>query len=121
MTQTPIDPLSDEWMDNIQAETSTPPSLKTLNKMTTKKSSALATRGLDSFKMFQAKEFVSGYQNLVTINRLINPKYVVGLFVSLTSILVVGLQLKITSQKVLSCGTTSKPLAWHLIPPLKKV
>ena len=38
--------------------------------MTTKKSSALATRGLDSFKMFQSKEFVSGYQNLVTIQPL---------------------------------------------------
>jgi hypothetical protein len=70
MTQTPIDPLTDEWMDNIQAETVTPPSLKTLNKMTTKKSSALATRGLESFQMFQSKEFVSGYQNLVTIQPL---------------------------------------------------
>jgi hypothetical protein len=58
MTQTPFD---------TQAEL---PSLKTLNKMTTKKSSALATRGLDSFKMFQSKEFVSGYQNLVTIQPL---------------------------------------------------
>lgn len=38
--------------------------------MTTKKSSALATRGLESFKMFQSKEFVSGYQNLVTIQPL---------------------------------------------------
>ena len=58
MTQTPFD---------TQAEL---PSLKTLKKMTTKKSSALATRGLDSFKMFQSKEFVSGYQNLVTIQPL---------------------------------------------------
>ena len=58
MTQAPFD---------TQAEL---PSLKTLNKMTTKKSSALATRGLDSFKMFQSKEFVSGYQNLVTIQPL---------------------------------------------------
>jgi len=80
MTQTPIDPLTDEWMDNIQTETTTPPSLKTLNKMTTKKSSALATRGLDSFKMFQAKEFVSGYQNLVTIQPL-NKSKVRGWFV----------------------------------------
>jgi len=70
MTQTPIDPLTDQWMDNIQAEAVNPPSLKTLNKMTTKKSSALATRGLESFKMFQSKEFVSGYQNLVTIQPL---------------------------------------------------
>jgi hypothetical protein len=38
--------------------------------MTTKKTSALASRGLDSFKLFQSKEFVSGYQNLVTIQPL---------------------------------------------------
>ena len=38
--------------------------------MTTKKTSALAPRGLESFKMFQSKEFVSGYQNLVTIQPL---------------------------------------------------
>jgi hypothetical protein len=38
--------------------------------MTTKKTAALASRGLDSFKLFQAKEFVSGYQNLVTIQPL---------------------------------------------------
>ena len=38
--------------------------------MATKKTSALATRGLDSFRLFQSKEFVSGYQNLVTIQPL---------------------------------------------------
>jgi hypothetical protein len=38
--------------------------------MTTKKTSALATRGLDSFRLFESKEFVSGYQNLVTIQPL---------------------------------------------------
>ncbi len=38
--------------------------------MTTKKTSTLATRNLDSFKLFQSKEFVSGYQNLVTIQPL---------------------------------------------------
>jgi hypothetical protein len=38
--------------------------------MTTKKTSALAPRGLESFKLFQSKEFVSGYQNLVTIQPL---------------------------------------------------
>ena len=70
MTQTPLDPLTPQWMDEFQSEMSAPPSLKTLNKMTTKKSSALATRGLDSFKLFQSKEFVSGYQNLVTIQPL---------------------------------------------------
>ena len=71
MTQTPTDIMSDEWMENIQTKTQTePPSLKTLNKMTVKKTSALATRGLESFKLFQSKEFVSGYQNLVTIQPL---------------------------------------------------
>jgi len=48
--------------------------------MTTKKTSALATRGLESFKMFQSKEFVSGYQNLVTIQPL-NKSKVRGWFV----------------------------------------
>jgi len=38
--------------------------------MPTKSSSALATRGLDSFLMFQDKKFVSGYQPLVTIQPL---------------------------------------------------
>lgn len=33
-------------------------------------STALATRSLESFQMFQSKEFVSGYQNLVTIQPL---------------------------------------------------
>ena len=67
-------------MDQFESETSTPPSLKTLKKMTTKKTSALATRGLDSFRMFQSKEFVSGYQNLVTIQPL-NKSKVRGWFV----------------------------------------
>jgi hypothetical protein len=80
MTQTPLDPLTDQWLDEFQAETSVPPSLKTLKKMTTKKTSALATRGLDSFRMFQSKEFVSGYQNLVTIQPL-NKSKVRGWFV----------------------------------------
>ena len=48
--------------------------------MTTKKTAALATRGLDSFRMFQSKEFVSGYQNLVTIQPL-NKSKVRGWFV----------------------------------------
>ena len=46
----------------------------------TKKTSALATRGIDSFRMFQSKEFVSGYQNLVTIQPL-NKSKVRGWFV----------------------------------------
>jgi len=50
------------------------------SSMATKKTSALATRGLDSFRMFQSKEFVSGYQNLVTIQPL-NKSKVRGWFV----------------------------------------
>ena len=46
------------------------PELIMTSLMATKKTSALATRGLDSFRMFQSKEFVSGYQNLVTIQPL---------------------------------------------------
>ena len=38
--------------------------------MAVKKTSSLATRGLDSFLAFQSKEFISGYQNLVTIQPL---------------------------------------------------
>jgi hypothetical protein len=48
--------------------------------MTTKKTAPLATRSLDSFKLFQSKEFVSGYQNLVTIQPL-NKSKVRGWFV----------------------------------------
>ena len=49
----------------------TPDYEKTMTaSMTTKKTSVLTSRGLDSFKLFQAKEFVSGYQNLVTIQPL---------------------------------------------------
>jgi hypothetical protein len=80
MTQTPLDMMSDQWMDQLESETTSAPSLKTSNKMTTKKTSALATRGLDSFRMFQSKEFVSGYQNLVTIQPL-NKSKVRGWFV----------------------------------------
>jgi len=40
------------------------------SSLTTKKTTALATRGLDSFLLFQDKKFVSGYQNLVTIQPL---------------------------------------------------
>ena len=36
----------------------------------TTKTAALATRGIKSFQLFQSKEFVSGYQNLVTIQPL---------------------------------------------------
>lgn len=64
-----------------QTEEQTPTTSKTSAKiMTTKKTTALATRGLDSFRMFQSKEFVSGYQNLVTIQPL-NKSKVRGWFV----------------------------------------
>jgi hypothetical protein len=62
--------MSDTWMDDIEAETQAKPTTKTTTTMTVKKTSALATRGLDSFKLFQDKKFVSGYQNLVTIQPL---------------------------------------------------
>ena len=71
MTSTPVDMMSEAWMDSIQAETKKPEqSFNPSTKMTVKKTSAIATRGLESFKLFQAKEFVSGYQNLVTIQPL---------------------------------------------------
>jgi hypothetical protein len=62
--------MSEEWMDDIQASIDSATSLNSSNKMTVKKTSALAARGLDSFKLFQDKKFVSGYQNLVTIQPL---------------------------------------------------
>ena len=62
--------MDEAWMDSMQAEQTNPPSLKTLKAMTTKKTTAITKRGLDSFRMFQSKEFVSGYQNLVTIQPL---------------------------------------------------
>jgi hypothetical protein len=70
MTATLTDMTSDAQMDNIEAITQSKPSAKTTTTMTVKKTSALATRGLDSFKLFQDKKFVSGYQNLVTIQPL---------------------------------------------------
>ena len=67
MTNSLLDSLREP--DNNQEQT--PTTTKTSPKiMTTKKTSALATRSLDSFKLFQSKEFVSGYQNLVTIQPL---------------------------------------------------
>lgn len=80
MTATPTDMMSDSWMDELESELTSASPLKASNKMTAKKTSALATRGLDSFKLFQAKEFVSGYQNLVTIQPL-NKSKVRGWFV----------------------------------------
>lgn len=70
MTTTPVDMMDEAWMDNIQSEIDSTPSKKTTSTITMKKTSALATRNLDSFKIFQDKKFVSGYQNLVTIQPL---------------------------------------------------
>jgi hypothetical protein len=73
MTTTTVDMMSEAWIDKIEAETKTPEqTFKTSTKMAIKKtsSSTLATRGLDSFLAFQSKEFISGYQNLVTIQPL---------------------------------------------------
>jgi hypothetical protein len=50
-----------------------------------KTTSALATRGLDSFLAFQSKEFISGYQNLVTIQPL-NKSKTRGWFVRKTDL-----------------------------------
>jgi hypothetical protein len=47
----------------------------------TTKTTAIATRGIKSFQLFQSKEFVSGYQNLVTIQPL-NKSKTRGWFVS---------------------------------------
>ena len=84
MTMAPTDMMSDSWMEELESSLDSAPDsapfLKTTNKMTVKKTSALATRGLESFKMFQSKEFVSGYQNLVTIQPL-NKSKVRGWFV----------------------------------------
>jgi hypothetical protein len=84
MPVTPTDMMSKSWMDELESSldsaSDSAPSLKTLNKMTTKKTSALTTRGLDSFKLFQDKKFVSGYQNLVTIQPL-NKSKIRGWFV----------------------------------------
>ena len=72
MTTTPVDMMSEAWIDKIEAKAKTPEqTFKSSTKMTVKKTtSALATRGLDSFLAFQSKEFISGYQNLVTIQPL---------------------------------------------------
>jgi hypothetical protein len=67
MTNSLLDSLREPDTDNEQTSETTKPSTKI---MTTKKTNALATRNLDSFKLFQDKKFVSGYQNLVTIQPL---------------------------------------------------
>jgi len=67
MTTSLLDSLRESDTDQEQ---SLAPTKTTTKVMTTKKTTALATRNLDSFKMFQSKEFISGYQNLVTIQPL---------------------------------------------------
>ena len=71
MTSTPTTSQIDDWMEDISSKNkeTTTKSL-TSSKMIMKKTSALAARNLDSFKVFQDKKFVSGYQNLVTIQPL---------------------------------------------------
>ena len=67
MSNPTLDALRKTIADENQA---TNPITNTSKIMTTKKTTSLATRNLDSFKIFQSKEFVSGYQNLVTIQPL---------------------------------------------------
>jgi hypothetical protein len=94
MSTTPIDMMSEAWMDQIEAEADTlptsPKTSKLSNKMTVKKTSAITERTTDtsaitnrsfeSFGIFKSKEFVAGYQNLVTIQPL-NKSKVRGWFI----------------------------------------
>ena len=57
-------------MEELQPETTPATVPVPTNKMIMKKTSSIAKRDLSSFQIFQAKEFVSGYQNLVTIQPL---------------------------------------------------
>jgi len=70
MTTTPVDMMDEAWMDELQSKVDSTSPKKPTTTLTMKKTSALAVRGLDSFKLFQDKKFVSGYQNLVTIQPL---------------------------------------------------
>ena len=71
MTTTPVNVTDDAWLDTAPAKTNTMPfSTKSPTTMTMKKSAITTTRNLSSFQLFQSKEFVSGYQNLVTIQPL---------------------------------------------------
>ena len=71
MTTTPVNVTDDAWLDTAPAKTNTMPfSTKPPTTMTMKKSAITTTRNLSSFQLFQSKEFVSGYQNLVTIQPL---------------------------------------------------
>jgi hypothetical protein len=121
MTTTPVDMMSEAWIDKIEAETKTPEqTFKTSKNMTVKKTtSSIATRGLDSFLAFQSKEFISGYQNLVTIQPL-NKSKKVGLCGTQTLTLADGVPLRISLLKVQFSGTTSKLLVWLPILQWKK-
>ena len=71
MTTTPVNVTDDAWLDIAPAKTNAMPfSTKPSTTMTMKKSAITTTRNLSSFQLFQSKEFVSGYQNLVTIQPL---------------------------------------------------
>ena len=71
MTTTPVTMTDDAWLDIAPAKTDSMPfSTKPSMPMTMKKSAITTTRNLSSFQLFQSKEFVSGYQNLVTIQPL---------------------------------------------------
>ena len=71
MTTTPVNVTDDAWLDTAPAKTNTMPfTTKPSTTMTMKKSAITTTRNLSSFQLFQSKEFVSGYQNLVTIQPL---------------------------------------------------
>ena len=71
MTTTPVNVTDDAWLDTAPAKTNAMPfSTKPPTTMTMKKSAITTTRNLSSFQLFQSKEFVSGYQNLVTIQPL---------------------------------------------------
>jgi hypothetical protein len=70
-TKTMTTSLLDSLREPDATKEQTPAPIKnSTTVMTTKKTSTLATRGLDSFRLFESKEFVSGYQNLVTIQPL---------------------------------------------------
>ncbi len=71
MTTTPVTLTDDAWLDIAPAKTTSMPfSTKSPTLMTMKKSAITTTRDLSSFQLFENKEFVSGYQNLVTLQPL---------------------------------------------------
>ena len=57
-------------LDTLTTTSTKSVSLPSIPLMTVKKSAITSTRNLSSFQLFQSKEFVSGYQNLVTIQPL---------------------------------------------------